>query len=134
MTAETGAGHVSIRPVVDPHGLSISGELDRDAAPLLARALAWAVRSGTGDIHLDLGGVTFIDVAAVRLIARTAAELPTPRRLIADPLTRPASRLLHLLGWRLGQDRNLYVPLNGDDPPCLDLYGGRPITPHDPAR
>ncbi|AQZ61942.1 unnamed protein product [[Actinomadura] parvosata subsp. kistnae] len=134
MTAETGASHASIRPVADPHGLSISGELDREVAPMLAGALAWAVRSGSGDIHLDLGGVTFIDVAAVRLIARTATELPTPRRLIADPLTPLASRLLHLMGWRLGPDRNLYVPLNGHDPPCSDLYGGRPIAPHDPAR
>ncbi|WP_052423110.1 STAS domain-containing protein [Nonomuraea candida] len=133
MTSETGASHASISPVVDPHGLRISGELDRDTAPVLARALAWAVRSGTADIHLDLGEVTFIDVGAVRLITRTATELPAPRRLILDPIPPMMGRLLHLLGWRLGPGKNLYVPVNGEGPPSLDLYGGQPIVPSDPA-
>ncbi|MEV4172755.1 STAS domain-containing protein [Nonomuraea sp. NPDC049709] len=133
MTSETGASHASINPVVEPHGLRISGELDRDTAPLLGRALAWAVQADTADIHLDLGEVTFIDIGAVRLIARTATELPAPRRLIADPIPPMMRKLLHLLGWRLGPDQNLYVPVNGHDPPSPDLYGGQPIVPSDPA-
>ncbi|UBU08723.1 STAS domain-containing protein [Nonomuraea gerenzanensis] len=115
MTPRTGDSHASIRPVMNPHGLHISGAFDRDTGPLLARALTWAVQAGTTNIHLHLGEVTFIDVGAVRLIARAATELPPPRRLIVDPMPPMATKLLHLLGWRLGPGNRLYVPGNGYD-------------------
>ncbi|WP_188197554.1 STAS domain-containing protein [Nonomuraea sp. SYSU D8015] len=114
MTFPTGGDdHAEITAVAHPCGLRISGEIDRQTRPRLARALAWAVAACKGDIRLDLGGLNFIDTAGLQLIAGVAAELPAPRRLILDPVPPMARKLLGMLGWRLSGDMRLYTPLNG---------------------
>lgn len=130
MTSLTGGSHAQITPVVDPCGLRISGEIDRDTRPWLARALAWAVAACKGDVHLNLGDLHFIDAAGLRLIANAAAELPAPRRLILDPVPPLARRLLSVLGWRVSGDMRLYTPINGRSRP--GPHDAPPTTPGEP--
>jgi anti-anti-sigma regulatory factor len=131
MTSLTGGSHAQITPVVDPCGLRIGGEIDRNTRPWLAHALAWAVAACKGDVHLDLGALTFIDAAALRLIAHVATELPAPRRLILDPVPPLARRLLKVLGWQVGGDMRLYTPVNGDSHP--GPHDTPPATPDEPG-
>ncbi|MCK2214805.1 STAS domain-containing protein [Actinomadura sp. ATCC 31491] len=132
MTSFTFDGNARISPVVHPFGLRVSGEIDRDSHDLLARALAWAVRQGDGDVHLHLGALTFIDVTGLRKITSTAAGLPAPRKLVLDAIRPVVGRLLKLLGWSLSEDGHLYVPANGHSRPKLPDIP-HPAPPGDPA-
>ncbi|NUP67380.1 MAG: STAS domain-containing protein [Nonomuraea sp.] len=109
-----------VLPMVHPFGLRVRGEIDHAGRPALARALAWALRIGETDIHLDLSELTFIDAGGLRLILSTAADLPPPRRLILQHASPSVRELLALLGWRLGPGQGLYPAVNAaehDGPP-----------------
>ncbi|UBU11753.1 STAS domain-containing protein [Nonomuraea gerenzanensis] len=85
--------------VAHPFGLRISGEIDRGNRHLLTGALGWALLAGSHDIRLDLSGLTFIDVAGMRLIVVVAARLPGDRELVLDPISPAVRRVLALTGW-----------------------------------
>ncbi|MEV0378728.1 STAS domain-containing protein [Nonomuraea sp. NPDC050643] len=86
--------------VPHPHGLHIAGEIDYGSHHLLAGGLDGAILDGRSDIRLDLSGLTFIDVAGLRLIVTTAARLSPGRRLVLAPLSPMVRRLLALTGWQ----------------------------------
>lgn len=108
-----------VLPMVHPFGLRVRGEIDHAGRPALARALAWALRIGETDIHLDLSELTFIDAGGLRLIVSTATDLPPPRRLVVRHASPAVRELLALLGWRLGPGERLYPVTNasGHDVP-----------------
>ncbi|MFI7596257.1 MEDS domain-containing protein [Actinoplanes sp. NPDC049681] len=64
-----------------PPGVRVAGELDHTRADVLSDALAEAVRLDP-DIHLNLNQLHFLDAAAAAVILRTAANLPTGRRMV----------------------------------------------------
>ena len=61
-----------------PPGIRLAGELDYRAEEPLARALAEAIRL-TGDLTVNMAGLTFIDAACSRMILDAARGLTPPR-------------------------------------------------------
>ncbi|MFI7453148.1 STAS domain-containing protein [Nonomuraea sp. NPDC049714] len=112
-------GQAQVTHIPHPPGLRVTGEIDRSNRRLLADGLRWAARQGGQDIRLDLAGLTFIDVAGLRLILATAAALSPVRRLILDPAPSHVRELLARLGWSLSADLHLYVP---SPPPLADPH------------
>jgi anti-anti-sigma factor len=73
-----------------PPGVRVAGELDYRRGDALKDALAEAVRLDR-DIHLNLNHLRFIDASAAAVILRTAAGLPSSRRMIVvcpEPIER----------------------------------------------
>ncbi|WP_336213860.1 STAS domain-containing protein [Nonomuraea sp. LPB2021202275-12-8] len=103
-------GQAQIMHILHPLGLRVTGEIDRSNRRVLARALRWATRIDDQDIRLDLGGLSFIDAAGLRLILATAAGLRPGRELILDPAPPAVRELLARLGWGLTAGQRLYVP------------------------
>jgi anti-anti-sigma factor len=79
-----------------PPGVRVAGELDYRRAEALSDALAEAVRLDP-DVHLNLNDLRFIDAGAASVILRTAAGLPTSRRMIVV-CTEPVDRTLAVAG------------------------------------
>ncbi|MEU5861271.1 STAS domain-containing protein [Nonomuraea sp. NPDC047529] len=115
MTDQTG-GPADVLPMVHPFGLRVRGEIDHHGRSALARALAWALRIGETDLHLDLSELTFIDAGGLRLIMSAATGLPPPRRLVLQNASPTVRELLALLGWRLGPDDQLYEVVGESHP------------------
>ncbi|MFD0688243.1 STAS domain-containing protein [Actinomadura fibrosa] len=80
--------------------LRVTGDVDVSNAPALTRALH-AVRDRTpGDLHADLGGVEFIDVAGLRALIDGADDLAEDGRLLVLHSVPPhIDRLFRLIGW-----------------------------------
>lgn len=71
--------------------LRLSGEADVSAGDALEQALVLAGASGTGDVHVDLADMRFIDVRAARQFTQAARGLRSDRRLVlhnAPPVVR----------------------------------------------
>jgi hypothetical protein len=83
-------GTLTIRPLQDRAGLILAGEADLTARDTLHAALAALPADGTGDIHLDLTGLRFIDVACTRELIALTGRHPAARLIAHHP---PASLL-----------------------------------------
>jgi hypothetical protein len=77
---------LQVEPVAEPPGLRLVGEVDRDTHAVLIGALR-LLDAQAGDVHLDVHGLTFIDVGGVRAIVRAAVALPPGRRMIVHGTT-----------------------------------------------
>jgi anti-anti-sigma factor len=87
-------------PTICPSGLQFEGEIDLCSRDLLAAALHQSVLFGSGDLHVDLTGVTFIDVAGIRIMTTVAKTLNRDgRRLVLHATPPGARKVIHLLGW-----------------------------------
>jgi anti-anti-sigma factor len=82
-----------------PPRLRLMGEVDTTTRDVFSRALATAAQAGPGDVHADLGGVSFIDVDGLRALVAAAAALAGQRMLILDSVPWHVARLLKLMGW-----------------------------------
>nr|WP_168504732.1 STAS domain-containing protein [Streptomyces sp. S1D4-11]QIY93297.1 STAS domain-containing protein [Streptomyces sp. S1D4-11] len=83
-----------------PSGLRFEGEIDLCSRELLAAALDEAVQFGSGDLHVDLTDVTFIDVAGIRMMTTVAKTLNRDgRRLLLHATPPGARKVIHLMGW-----------------------------------
>ncbi len=73
------------------------GEVDASSAPALSLALDRALRTGPRPVTLDLSRVTFMDAAALGVIAKAAASYPGQSLAVsgANPFT---TRLFHIVG------------------------------------
>jgi anti-anti-sigma factor len=79
--------------------IALTGEIDAHTVSTAQQSLLDAI-TVSGDVHLDLRAVTFIDSAGLRMIQVVAAHILGTRRhvtLIAPPDT-PARRLLEITG------------------------------------
>ncbi|XVQ10171.1 STAS domain-containing protein [Spirillospora sp. CA-255316] len=85
-----------------PPGLAFSGELDASRHTVLVQALA-AVMTSAGDeeVHLDLGGLGFIDLGALNILARTAGQSGNRAPLVLDHLSPQLRTLLETVGWHM---------------------------------
>ncbi|MEV0908018.1 STAS domain-containing protein [Streptomyces hokutonensis] len=83
-----------------PPGLRLEGEIDLCSQGLLAAALHQAVQFDSGDLHVDLTGVTFIDVGGIRTMTTAAKTLSRDgRRLLLHATPSETRKVIHLLGW-----------------------------------
>ncbi len=57
-----GAGMLTIRPLLGRAGLTLAGEADIASGDELRTALAALPADGSGEIHLELAGLRFIDL------------------------------------------------------------------------
>ncbi|HZD73311.1 MAG TPA: ANTAR domain-containing protein [Actinomycetota bacterium] len=94
-----------------PYGLRVRGEVDRSNIDTLAAALA-AVIPTSQDLHLDLAGLEFIDVAGIRLLVEQSGRMPPGRYLVLDGVAPYLRRILALVGW----DRTPGLKIGGDQP------------------
>ena len=78
-------GVFTVRPLPDRTGLIVAGEADLTVKDVLRAALAALPADGTGDIHLDLAGLRFIDVACTRELIGAARRRPATRVVIHHP-------------------------------------------------
>jgi hypothetical protein len=83
-------GTLTIRPLPSRRGLILAGEADLTATDTLRAALAALPADGTGEIHLDLAGLQFIDVACTRELIALTGRHPAARVIAHHP---PASLL-----------------------------------------
>ncbi|MEV6867741.1 MEDS domain-containing protein [Streptosporangium subroseum] len=104
-------GLLRIRPMVDPHGLRVEGEVDAATLPVFTTALHEAVRRMSGDIHVDVGKLAFVDLAGLRAIIDLAAGLEAPRSLRLSPESSHVHQLIKMIGW----DTTPGLRLSGDD-------------------
>ena len=75
------AGTLTIRRLAGRHGLVLHGEADLDSHCALRGALRELRSDGPGEIHLELAGLTFIDVSCTRELV-TLTRFPQPARVI----------------------------------------------------
>ncbi|MFG2091410.1 MULTISPECIES: STAS domain-containing protein [unclassified Spirillospora] len=80
--------------------LLMTGEIDVSNAPDVTRVLHTVQDRGPGDVHADLAGVDFIDVAGLRALALTARDLDArDRMLVLHGVSSHIDRLFRLIGW-----------------------------------
>ncbi|MGH3942201.1 MAG: MEDS domain-containing protein [Pseudonocardiaceae bacterium] len=77
-------------------GLRLVGEVDLATRKIFTTALDKAM-SGTGDLHLDLSELTFIDIGGVQVMLRSAERLWPSRRIILHWSPPSLKIALHLL-------------------------------------
>jgi anti-anti-sigma factor len=97
-----------LRTTESPAGLTVAGEIDTDNSEVLAAAVLAATASAAGTFRLDLGRVSFMDVAGCRaLVAGTEPfrDAGGDAVLIPSPSVARVARLLDvdtLPGFRIG--------------------------------
>ena len=85
----------------------VEGELDVSSAGELQRAVANASCKGHGrELHLDLGGLTFVDSTGVQALLRIHESFEADGRRVV--LTRPRRQVLSVLSL-LGLDQMLNI-------------------------
>lgn len=89
-----------VLPTACPAGLRFEGEIDVCSWDLLAAALNTAVQFGSGDLHVDLTDVTFIDVAGIRIMTTVAKKLSREgHRLLLHAPPPGVHRVIQVMGW-----------------------------------
>jgi anti-anti-sigma factor len=81
--------------------LVLAGDIDQATTPALAAALSQAL-DGSGEIHLDLAGVEYCDLAGLRmLIGLTGSdgEGQQPPRRVVHHLPAHLRNVIEILGW-----------------------------------
>ncbi|QDN54786.1 STAS domain-containing protein [Streptomyces sp. RLB3-17] len=92
--------HLRVISTICPSGLRFEGEIDLCSREVLAAALDEAVQFGSGDLHVDLTDVTFIDVAGIRMMTTVARTLSRDgRRLLLHATPPGARKVIHVMGW-----------------------------------
>lgn len=109
MNLEFDGAILRIQRTSAPPGLVVEGEVDATTVNELSKALSEAIQDREGDVNVDLGGVTFIDLAGLRVLADAASVLPVGRSLVLAPVAAHVEHLIRLIGW--------------DDTPGLRLAG-----------
>jgi anti-anti-sigma factor len=100
---------IHVTELADGLRLSLTGELDLAAAPILEDRLA-RLRATRSPVRLDLSELEFIDSSGIHLLIQTVAEGRTKRWPVQiDPVVGPQvmrlfrlARLEHFAGWNCG--------------------------------
>jgi len=117
-------GTLTIRPLSGCRGLLLAGEADLTARDTLRAALAALPADGTGEIHLDLAGLEFIDLACARELIALTGRHPAAR-VIAH---RPPGTLLRITSLLYP---NPPIEFTGTLPPPAPAAAGHPAAPGD---
>ncbi len=104
-----GDGRLRITRSARPPQLVLAGEIDVSTHAALIAALAGAA-DGTSEIHLDLAGVDFCDVAGLRILTAHGGGdgRPAPGQVILHHLPARLNKMLRLLPWE-PPHQNLYL-------------------------
>jgi anti-anti-sigma factor len=96
----TGARPLSVRPQLDGETATvfIAGDLDLTTTPVLARHLDQVLAHRPRRLVLDLTQVTFVDVAAARLLTGATRPLPAAGPPVLRRAGPEARRILALTG------------------------------------
>ncbi|GAA3799690.1 STAS domain-containing protein [Amycolatopsis tucumanensis] len=78
--------------------LSVHGEVDLEAMPVLEDALATALREAPGVLVVDLTGVGFLAACGLRALVETHLRGGTRLRIVADGISRRVLELSGLTG------------------------------------
>ncbi|MFC0037946.1 MEDS domain-containing protein [Actinomadura rayongensis] len=81
-----------------PRGLRIEGELDRARHAVFAEHLG-RLLAGRRGVHLDCGGLGFLDLGGLNLLVRHALALPRGEALILDDLPANVENVIDMVGW-----------------------------------
>lgn len=85
-----------------PPVLVIAGEIDESNYSGLVGVLG-RLTDGVGEVHVDLSGVAFCDLAGLRAIVRLAEPGPgggrDGRRLVLHRVPRQMHKVLQIVGW-----------------------------------
>jgi ABC-type transporter Mla MlaB component len=91
-----GDGGLAIAPLPDRVGLRLSGDADLGARRALEKALA-AFAGRDTDVHLELGGLAFVDVGAVTALVRAAGRCVPGRRIVLHEAPDQLRQIMTLL-------------------------------------
>jgi STAS domain len=108
---------LTVSPLAGRAGLRLDGEADLTSQDELQKALA-ALPPDAAEIHFELAGLKFIDVAATRVLIARTLQPPHPRLILHHP---PPSlqRLIHLL-WPDSNAQFRFSPDNGSEAELAD--------------
>ena len=94
--------------------IRVRGELDMSTAPELSAALIRAGEGGSGEITLDMSGVTFLDSSAIGALIAAGQELNAGgRTLRIGPRSAIVSRVLEITGLTHDSDAFVVLPEQG---------------------
>ncbi|MGC5009925.1 STAS domain-containing protein [Streptosporangium sp. DT93] len=99
MTGDIGHGSLRVLFTGPPPGVRCEGDIDVSTREVLVRALDLALERTSGDLHVDLHGVDFVDVGGLRVLAEAAFGLAEGRALLVDGLSPHVRRIMELCGW-----------------------------------
>jgi anti-anti-sigma factor len=93
-------GVLRITQLAAPAGLAIAGEIDEATYPALVTCLH-ELAEGRPVVHLDLGAVSYCDLAGLRAIVRLAARdaAARPRRVVLHGVPQHIRLVLAITGW-----------------------------------
>jgi anti-anti-sigma factor len=86
-----------ISPLANGKGLRLAGELDLAAAPRLTDALL-DFASSEGEVHLDLGEVSFVDSSGLRVILALARSRGDNGSVVLLDPSAAIMRILEIMG------------------------------------
>lgn len=106
-----------ITKALDQPGLIIAGEVDESGYPLLLQSLA--ALGHHGDVHIDLGGIEFCDLAglrAIRYAGRPGEDASPGRQVCLHAIPPRLRKIMQILGWDDGPGLAFDAqPLSGED-------------------
>lgn len=93
-------GVLRITEMYDPPGLAFAGEIDEGTYRALVGTLMERA-GGSGEIHFNLGGVEYCDLAGLRaiILVADADAGGRARRLVLHDVPRQLQAVLHIVGW-----------------------------------
>lgn len=97
--AEVAVGPVRVTPLAGDEfaGLRVTGEIDLVSHGMWERALRGALAGWTGDVHLDLTGLRFIDAGGTTLLIQVAISSAGGQRFVLHDPPPCLRRVLKLL-------------------------------------
>jgi anti-anti-sigma factor len=97
-------------------GVSITGEIDWENAPQVAKTLYEAAKDVEGSFTIDMSGVTFMDSSGISALTRMIDVYPGTNIVIQS--SRKAFAMLQLAGMTRGDWPNVVVlpPHDGSEP------------------
>ncbi|MGI5171548.1 STAS domain-containing protein [Spirillospora sp. CA-253888] len=86
--------------VFEPPYLVVDGEVDISTLASFTATLADVLEHSSGDVWVDVEGLSFIDVGGLRALAAAACRLELQnRRLVLRSVAPHLARLMDLVGW-----------------------------------
>jgi anti-anti-sigma factor len=84
--------------IAEPPAAGLPGHADLSTRPDFEALLTTLCARATGDVHLDLGSMDFIDVSGVIALVTAARQLPAGCRLVLGNAPDSMRRILDVLG------------------------------------
>jgi len=95
MSAASSGFAIDTRRAGDDETIVVRGELDLSTAPQLSSALTAAAATDAASVTLDLGGISFIDSSALRVLVTGGRELNAAgKALLIGPRSNVVTRVL----------------------------------------